>query len=170
MNQPYQDDVSPHSPGPGSIGQPQPDAGGAAPPPPPYGAVPESPYQAQPGASPSGPQPGYYQPYGHQAPYAQYGPPGYYAPAAPTNSKALTALILSIVSLVTCPLIGIAGVILGNQARKEIQQTGEQGEGMAQAGVIIGWIAVALAALSLVATVGWVVYMIGFAASLSMAS
>lgn len=110
-------------------------------------------------------QQGYQQPYGHQGPYPPYGPPAYYVPAPPTNSKAITALILSIVSLVVCPLIGIAGIILGNQARAEIRQTGEQGEGMAQAGVIMGWIAVALATLALLLSLGWVVYLVGFVAS-----
>jgi Domain of unknown function (DUF4190) len=66
-------------------------------------------------------------------------PPGYPV-AAPRarNSMALASLIVSLVGLVS----GIAapiGAILGHVARRQIRQTGEDGEGMALAGIIIGW-------------------------------
>jgi ABC-type Fe3+ transport system permease subunit len=64
--------------------------------------------------------------------------------AAGNNQKALVSLILSIISLFVCGLIGIAGIILGSSAKKEIKQTGEQGEGLATAGQIIGIISLVL--------------------------
>jgi len=41
-------------------------------------------------------------------------------------------------------LIGIVGIILGSSAKKEIKQTGEQGESLATAGQIIGAISLIL--------------------------
>ena len=78
-------------------------------------------------------------------PTAAYAQPGAaYPVAGRNNQKALISLILSIISLFVCGLIGIAGIILGSSAKKEIRQTGEQGEGLATAGQIIGIISVIL--------------------------
>ena len=74
--------------------------------------------------------------------YAQ--PGATYPVAAGNNQKALLSLILSIISLFVCRLIGIAGIILGTSAKREIKQTGEQGEGLATAGQIIGIISLVL--------------------------
>jgi hypothetical protein len=52
---------------------------------------------------------------------------------------ALVALILSLVGFV----IGVSapvGAILGHVARKQIRETGESGEGMALAAIIVGWV------------------------------
>ena len=81
-------------------------------------------------------------------------PPGTGGYAAPqTNPKALWAMILGILGIVSCGVLaGIPALILGNSAQKEIAQSGgaQTGEGMAKAGVIMGWIAVALAVLGIV--------------------
>jgi hypothetical protein len=93
-------------------------------------------------------QPGYGQPaYGYAAPgYAApgygapgYGPPPGYAPQwpRPTNTMAILALVMAFV-------FAPAGFILGIVARRQIRQTGEQGEGLALAGIIIGGIFTAL--------------------------
>jgi hypothetical protein len=60
--------------------------------------------------------------------------------------------VLGILGLVVCAPIGIGGIIVGNQAKAEIAASGGAlgGEGMAKAGVILGWIAVALLAFLLV--------------------
>lgn len=102
--------------------------------------------QGQPGQQQSGPQPwetgpGY--------PTQGFPPPGYphqpyaYPPQVPgTNGMAIAALI---VSLASC---GPVGLILGILSLNQIKKSGEQGRGMALAGVIIGaisivaWIAV----------------------------
>lgn len=77
----------------------------------------------------------------------------------PTNNLALASLIVSLVSLMSCPLIGGVGVYLGNRARAEIGQSGEDGAGLAQAGVIIGWCAVGLAVLSVLVFAAYLVFM-----------
>lgn len=79
------------------------------------------------------------------------GPGGYAAPQ--TNQKALWSMILGILSLVCCGLLaGIPALILGNSAQKEIAASGgmQTGEGMAKAGVILGWISIALSILGLI--------------------
>lgn len=79
------------------------------------------------------------------------GPGGYAAPQ--TNQKALWSLILGILGLVCCGLFaGIPAVILGSSAGKEIAASGgaQTGEGMAKAGLILGWVAVGLSVLGLV--------------------
>ena len=65
----------------------------------------------------------------------------------PTNGNAITSLVLGICALVVFPPIGILAVIFGNRARREIAQRGEDGAGLATAGVILGWIGTALTAL-----------------------
>jgi hypothetical protein len=74
---------------------------------------------------------------------------GYVAPR--TNSKAIWALVLGILSLVCCSFFagvfaGIPAIILGNMARTEIDASGgiQSGRGMAVAGVVLGIIALAL--------------------------
>ncbi|MFV2017616.1 DUF4190 domain-containing protein [Micromonospora sp. LOL_023] len=91
-------------------------------------------------------QPGQYPPPGQIA--GAYPPPagGYpvYPAPRPTNNLALASFIVSLVCLFSCPLIGLVSVFLGRRARDEIRRTGEQGDGLAQAGVIIGWVGVGL--------------------------
>jgi hypothetical protein len=81
-------------------------------------------------------------------------PPGTGGYAMPqTNQKALWSMILGILSLVCCGLLaGIPALILGNTAQKEIAAAGgaQSGEGMAKAGVILGWISIALSVLGLI--------------------
>jgi len=69
-----------------------------------------------------------------------------------THFLAITSLVLSILGLLPIlPLIGsIAGIVTGYIARSEIRkQPGQyQGDGYAKAGIILGWIGVALAVLA----------------------
>ncbi|MGN9774479.1 DUF4190 domain-containing protein [Micromonospora sp. H33] len=84
-------------------------------------------------------------------PYAAagYPPPAYpgygYAPQR-TNSMAIVALVLSLVGIASCITAPI-GAILGHVAQKQIRQTGEGGEGMAKAAIIVGWILTGLLVL-----------------------
>ena len=65
-----------------------------------------------------------------------------------TNGKAIWSLVLGIVGMVCCGFIaGIPAIILGNMAKKEIDAGQGTGRGMAQAGFILGIIAVALGIL-----------------------
>ena len=133
-------------------------------PPPPPGAYPPPQQQQQPpayGQNPYGP-PGYgqqpYDPnaYAQQQPYpaAPYDPnnpygaypqpqagygqpyPGYgqaYPPPRGTNTMAILALVFGI-------LVAPLGLVFGFVARSQIKKTGEDGDGLALAGIIIGGI------------------------------
>jgi hypothetical protein len=110
-------------------------------------------YPTSPGGYPQSPgeypNPGGYQ----QNPYVPTQPayggayPAYapvMVPARSTNGMAIASLVLSLSGLMTCGVISIVGAILGHVARRQIRERGDGGEGMALAGVIIGWVAFGL--------------------------
>ena len=69
-----------------------------------------------------------------------------YAPEPPphTNTLAVAALVCGIGQFFTLGLGTIPAVILGHMSQRQIRRTGEQGSGMATAGLVLGWIGVAL--------------------------
>ncbi len=75
------------------------------------------------------------------------------APSVPTSGMAIASLVLGIGGLTVLPLLGsILAIILGYMARSDIRQRPYEvsGEGIAMAGIVLGWIAVGLAVLSVV--------------------
>ena len=87
-----------------------------------------------------------------------YTPPA--APQQPSNTTALISLIASILGVTFIPTIGsIVGLILGYMARKQIRESGGAmgGEGMAKAGIILGWIGVGLAVLGICIVIAFMV-------------
>lgn len=77
-------------------------------------------------------------------------PPGPWATPPPNSGKAVAALVLGILGVVSCQVLGIAAIVLGQQANEEIAASGGRlgGEGFAKAGLIMGWVAVALLVLT----------------------
>ena len=75
--------------------------------------------------------------------YQPYGTPAYQAPT--TNGMAIASLVCGCLGFVTC-ISGIVAIILGHIARKQIRESGgtQQGDGMALAGLILGYIMTAL--------------------------
>lgn len=70
-----------------------------------------------------------------------------------TNTLAIVSLVSSLAGLSVFPWLGsIIGIITGNIARREIAASAgaEEGEGLAKAGVILGWIGTLLPLLLLV--------------------
>ncbi|WNV76623.1 DUF4190 domain-containing protein [Geodermatophilus sp. DSM 44513] len=59
----------------------------------------------------------------------------------PTNTFAILALVMAFV-------VSPVGLVLGILARRQIRQTGEQGDGLALAGIIVGGIGTALVVLA----------------------
>lgn len=110
------------------------------------------PYSGQPYAENYG---SYGQAYQQPAPVYGYGAPAVVPVVPKTNGMAIASLICSLVGLVTCGVASIVGIILGFVAKKQIQEKGEEGGGMATAGIIIGFVAIAL---SIIAIVFWVWY------------
>jgi hypothetical protein len=131
-------------------------------------------YGAAPGFQPPGmPPPGYPQPEYPPPGYPQQGypPPGYPPPGYPpqygggygygydpyaqgrptgTNGKAIASLVTSLAGLFFCGVPSVVGLILGIIAMREVKRTGQDGHGMALAGVIVGALAI----------VGWILYVV----------
>ncbi len=135
----------------------------------PYGAEPAQPYglgqppagqpyypeptaqgQPYPPAPPAYPPPVYPQ---GQYPPAQYpGPQPYpypYAPPQPTNGMAIAAMVLGILWIYW--IGSILALIFGYLARAEIKRSNQGGDGMAIAGIVLGWVGVGVLCFVLIA-------------------
>ena len=76
-----------------------------------------------------------------------------YAPNPPTNTMAVVSLVSGILSWLIFPLIGaIVAIITGHMARKEIKASlgGQTGDGLAIAGLILGYTNIVIMCLSLI--------------------
>ena len=73
-------------------------------------------------------------------------------PAEGTSGNAIASLVLGIAGLVIFPLVpSILAIFLGRSAKRDIRQRpGLGGEGLATAGIVLGWVGVALIALAVV--------------------
>ena len=71
-------------------------------------------------------------------------------PVARTNGLAIASLACGLAQFVFGPLATIPAIVFGHVARHQIKRTGEQGAGLALAGLILGWAAVILAILLLI--------------------
>jgi hypothetical protein len=65
-----------------------------------------------------------------------------YQPAMPTNSLARASLILGVAEFFSMGLTAIPAVICGHLAKSEMRQTGQRGDGMATAGLVLGYMAI----------------------------
>jgi hypothetical protein len=72
-------------------------------------------------------------------------------PAARINGLAVASLACALAQVVLGPLATIPAIVLGHMARHQIKRTGEQGAGLALAGLILGWAAVILGILLVIA-------------------
>ncbi|MDT7745061.1 MAG: hypothetical protein QOE59_4139 [Actinomycetota bacterium] len=117
-------------------------------------------------------QQGYGQPGYPQSGYGQpaYGQPGYPQPASygypgsgagPTNGLAIVSLVLSLLGLFFY-ITAIGGVICGHIARRQIREGHETGDGLALAGLIVGYIVLALGVIFIVFVI---IAIVGAAAS-----
>ncbi len=156
MDQPAGDFAAPGYPPPGYAPQSGYPASPGYPAQPGYPASPG--YPAQPGyPAPAGAVPGYGAP-GYPPGYAVPGYPGYaVAMPKPTNGLAIGSMVVSLVAVAgLCfygigGLLGIVGAILGHVSKRQILERDQNGEGMAKAGIIVGWIATGLGVLVLAA-------------------
>ena len=97
--------------------------------------------------APSYPAPGFYTPYD---PYRPARPVG-------TNGLAIAALVVSLASLALCGSTSIVSLILGIIAMRDTKRSGQDGYGLAVAGVI----------LSVLPLLGWLLYWLLFAVLLT---
>lgn len=98
---------------------------------------------------------------GHQQPYPPAGPPGYgpgqpypsgppqwygyppYHPPAGTNGLAIASLVLGLIWIYW--IGSILAVIFGHVALHQIKQNGQEGRGLAIAGVVLGYVGIGFA-------------------------
>ncbi len=84
-----------------------------------------------------------------------------YPPRQEQSGTAVAALVLGICGFLVCPLIcSIAAIVTGTMAKNEIDRSGGRltGRDMAKAGLILGWIGVALCVLAVLLIVALVVF------------
>ena len=72
------------------------------------------------------------------------------APWAQVNGLAIASLACGVAQFAFGPLATIPAIVFGHMARHQIKRSGEQGAGLALAGLILGWAAVILGILLLV--------------------
>lgn len=97
-----------------------------------------------------------------------YGQPYPYSPGAPTDGTAIGAMVLGILGLVMMCGYGIGiipsiiAIFLGRSSKRKIRDSQGQlaGEGMAQAGFIMGIIGTVISALFILVIGGFIVAMI----------
>jgi len=75
-------------------------------------------------------------------------------PVRETNGYAIASLACGLAQFVFGPLATIPAIVFGHMARYQIKRTGEQGDGLALAGLILGWTTVILGILFLLIVVG----------------
>ena len=71
-------------------------------------------------------------------------------PVAKANALAIASLACGLAQFAFGPLATIPAIVCGHMARSQIKRTGEQGAGLALAGLILGWAAVILGILFIV--------------------
>ena len=78
--------------------------------------------------------------------------PGYYpAINTPTSGLAIGSLVCGILELFTLGFAAIPAVILGHLARTQIRRSGERGDGMAIAGLVLGYLGIGIWTLIIIA-------------------
>ena len=80
-------------------------------------------------------------------------------PVAKTNGLAIASLACGLAQFAFGPLATIPAIVCGHMARSQIKRTGEQGAGLALAGLMLGWAAVIL---------GIILIVVGLAISIGM--
>jgi hypothetical protein len=107
-------------------------------------------YAGPPPAGQPYPQPSYPPPYGYPPPY-----PYPYPPAPTTNGMAIASMVLGILWIYW--IGSILALVFGYVARDQIKKNGQSGDGMAIAGIVLGWVGVGIliATLVIAGSVAW---------------
>jgi len=71
-------------------------------------------------------------------------------PVTKTNGLAMASLACGVAQFMVGPLATIPAIVLGHMALHQIKRSGEQGAGLALAGLVLGWAAVILGILLIV--------------------
>ena len=90
-----------------------------------------------------------------------------YRPAAPTNSLAIVSLVFGILGWTLLPFLGaIVAIICGHLARSEIRRSHidnrPEGDGMAVAGLVLGYSQIVVSVLVVFAIIALLVFGMAF--------
>jgi len=94
----------------------------------------------------------------------QYDPQNINYTVLPTSTSAIVSLIAGILGFAGFPIIGsIVAILMGYAARKETRSIPPKaaGDGMATAGIIMGWIQIVLAVVGICCFIAYFVFVIG---------
>jgi hypothetical protein len=69
----------------------------------------------------------------------------------PAAGLALASLVCGLAPFVFGPPVAIPAIVFGHVARRQVKRTGEQGAGLALAGLLLGWAMVILVIVLIVA-------------------
>jgi hypothetical protein len=72
---------------------------------------------------------------------------------AKTNALAITSLVCGIAQIMFGPFATVPAIVCGHIGRSQIRRTGEGGAGVALAGLVLGWVGLALGVLLIAAIV-----------------
>jgi hypothetical protein len=95
-------------------------------------------------------------------------PPAVNADILPSSTLAIVSLVSAILGFTLAPVIGtIVALITGYMARNETRSIPPRasGEGLATAGIIMGWIQVGLIVIGICCTIAYFVLIVGLFAS-----
>jgi len=95
-------------------------------------------------------------------------PPIIDAEVLPTSTLAIVSLVSAILGFTFVPIVGtIVALITGYMARSETRSIPPRasGDGMATAGIIMGWVQVALLVIGVCCAIVYFVFMVGLFAS-----
>lgn len=82
------------------------------------------------------------------APYSAGGPPRVGAGYLPRNDLAVWSLVLGLLGVMGCLFFtGVPAVVVGSNARRAVAAGQADNDGMATAGIVLGWVATALGVL-----------------------
>ena len=97
-------------------------------------------------------------------------PPTSNADLLPTSTLAIVSLVSAILGFTFVPIIGtIVALVTGYMARSETRSIPARasGDGLATAGIIMGWVQVALAVITVCCAIAYFVFVLGFFATSS---
>ena len=88
--------------------------------------------------------------YSDQPPPPSYGSNPYGVPQQGTSQKAVWSLVTGILGLLCCGILGVVALFLSFSAKKDIAQSGQGGQGLATAGMVLGFISLGLLVLQVI--------------------
>ncbi len=94
--------------------------------------------------------------------------PQSYAPVLPSSNLATVSLIAGLLGFTMLPIIGsIIALVTGYEARKETRAVPPRasGDGLATAGIIMGWIEIGLAAIGVCCFAAYFLFILGAVAT-----